>query len=342
MQREIAGKNEVRNRAATLTPPGAAAIAVVRLSGPAVHSFLATHFSGPVAPNHCVHGILRDNQRVIDDPLVVLHTHGADINLHGGQWVVRECLELARRSGFEIIDDATRLPDSIDLIEQEMLAALPQARTEQAIRILLSQPHLWKQIRAQDVQAILQDRSLWWLLNPPRVAIVGIANVGKSTLANQLFGQQRSITANIPGTTRDWVGDWANLDGLPVMLLDTPGQRDSSDPIEQAAIRRSHSQIAKADLVIVVLDPTQPLADQQPLVDRYPNAVLIINKADLSASWTLAGDGPLYTAASTGDGIPQLRQAVLERFDCAELAVERPRWWTPRQLEFLQNIRSTS
>src|SRR4051794_34435589 len=112
-------KDEERNRAALLTPSGAGAIAVVRLSGPAVIDFLARHFSKPVAPYRCVHGTLHDGTRVTDDPVVVLHDHGIDINLHGGEWVVRECLELARRAGFEIVEAPAMLSDTNEIIEQE-------------------------------------------------------------------------------------------------------------------------------------------------------------------------------------------------------------------------------
>ena len=103
---------------------------------------------------------------------------------------------------------------------------------------------------AADLPAILADRSLWWLLHPPRVAIVGRPNVGKSTLANQLFARERSITADLPGTTRDWVGELADVNGLAVMLVDTPGLRDAADPIERAAIAGARGQIAAADLVV--------------------------------------------------------------------------------------------
>src|SRR6185503_2714425 len=97
----------------------------------------------------------------------------------------------------------------------------------------------------------------WWMLHPPRVAIVGEANVGKSTLANQLFAQERSITADLPGTTRDWVGEVANVDGLPVTLVDTPGVRETADEVEREAIARSGEQVAAADLILLVLDATR-------------------------------------------------------------------------------------
>src|SRR5206468_1554210 len=130
-----------------------------------------------------------------------------------------------------LTDDAV---DAQTQFEREMLAHLPLARTELAVRTLLAQPAAWQREKCKTMlSAILGDVALHHLLHPPRVAIIGSANVGKSTIANQLFGQERSITADLEGTTRDWVGEIANIDGLAVMLIDTPGIRQTSDAIER-------------------------------------------------------------------------------------------------------------
>jgi tRNA modification GTPase len=171
------------------------------------------------------------------------------------------------------------------------------------------------------------------MLHPARVAIVGLPNVGKSTLANQLFGQQRSITAAIPGTTRDWVGEFADIDGLPIMLLDTPGQRTSSDLVEQSAIASSHSIIATADLVIVVLDPTQPEVVQLALVQSYEKCITVLNRSDLAPSRFQVD---VTTVATTGVGIDQLRRAVRDRFCSGETTVDQPHCWTVQQFRALK------
>ncbi len=335
------------NRVALLTPHGTAAIAVVRISGPQVARFLHKHFSAKVAENRCVHGILGDDDRIIDDPVIVLSGHGqiADINLHGGEWVVRECFELAERNGFA---PAEQIPDATsDVLEQEMLDALPHARTELAIRTLLNQPALWSQFIKEHsesarpdlqvrVRAILDDRSLHWLLHPPKIAIVGVANVGKSTLANQLFGQQRSITADVPGTTRDWVGDWTSLGGLPILLLDTPGIRDSADAIEQTAIAQSRREIKQADLVILVIDPTQPREAQDSLQKGFASALLVVNKMDLPAKWNADDLHATRIVAVSGAGLDQLQAQIRSRFVSSPTDAHNPSCWTPRQQEILR------
>ena len=405
------------SRAALLTPPGAGAIAVVRLAGPGVAEFLGRHFRGRAKPGQCAHGRLVDGQRIIDDPVVVLHDEDqtADINLHGGEWVVRECLDLAKADGFELVEQCDDLLDAAGTIEREMLAALPMARTEPAVRALLAQPALWAKLgcvtisaansptpgtpgesplspspctqgegrgegksqianpklqipktltltlsRSTErgnksaglggcrapaklpsdravIQRMIDDASLWWMLHPPRVVIVGAANVGKSTLANRLFGQERSITADLPGTTRDWVGDWANLDGLAIHLIDTPGQRQSTDPIEQAAVSQSRHQIEQADLVVIVLDPTRPLAPEQSAVlASYPNALRVTNKSDLPAMWDPRPLAAVPTVATTNQGVDGLRQRIRQHFQCDRFAADDPHWWTARQREILR------
>jgi tRNA modification GTPase len=198
--------------------------------------------------------------------------------------------------------------DADDPLWRDVLAHLPLARTEQALRVLLAQPAAW----ASGARSSADDERLWWLLHPPRVAIVGLPNVGKSTLANQLFAQERSITANLPGTTRDWVGEMANIDGLAVVLVDTPGMRETSDPIERTAIQRSGAEVQRADLVVLVLDASQPVdAEAQRLIDAYPNAIRVWNKADLAAGAPLEG---LSIIATRGVGIDALRSEIRKRF----------------------------
>jgi tRNA modification GTPase len=318
--------------AALLTPPGMAAIAVVRLRGPKVAEFVEAQLSRKPRPDRCVHCRLMDGDRVIDDPVVVLSDDGftLDLNVHGGPWVVRSVLELCRRSGFEIVPAGAPFSDGGSIIEQEMLEAVPLARTPQALRLLLDQPRRWETFEwtPQSTAQVLADRTLWWMLHPPRVAIVGIPNAGKSTLANQLFGQERSITADIPGTTRDYVGDFATIDGLLVMLLDTPGQRHSDDPIELAAITLSRAPIEAADLILLVIDPTQPPAPQQELIQRYPRALHVLNKSDLVAAD--APGGAVATVATTGAGVDALRQRIAAHFGI-DLQSDRPAWWTEDQ-----------
>jgi small GTP-binding protein len=328
----------MKDEVAILTAQGAAAIAVVRIVGPGVESLLTRHFSRQAKPARAVHGELRDGETLIDDPVVVLSQDGlfADINLHGGPWVVEAMLRLAERNGFVRVASTPPLPlisvDADSVIEQEILQYLPLAKTELALRVLLSQREAWKgfdKLAASLVNDLVNDRSLHFLLHPPTVAIVGIPNAGKSTLANQLFAQERSITADLPGTTRDWVGEMANIDGLAVRLIDTPGVRETNDFIEREAIARSLAVIASSELVIVLLDVTQAMEPQRMLLDRYPGALVLANKIDRDRSWN---EMPaILIAANTGEGLDEVRSEIKRFFGCEEMNLQQPRCWTERQ-----------
>jgi tRNA modification GTPase len=321
-----------------MTPPGSAAVAVVRLAGPEAGDFLKRYFDRDVPAGKCVHGTLVEENRIIDDPVVVrVGVDVVDLNLHGGAWVIQATIELAERSGFVRAQDDPGQLDASDSLEREVLGFLPYARTELTIQAILAQPQAWRNAiddPAFDVQRAMEDHALEHLLSLPRIAIVGPANVGKSTLANQLFAQQRSITADVPGTTRDWVGEIANIDGLAVMLVDTPGIRATADSIEQAAIARGAGQIHAADLVVLVLDASRPLEpEQRILIDRFADAVQVINRCDLPAAWDVSSVESVQTVATRGDGIDKLRRAILTRFGCADFRIELPRVWTSRQRE---------
>jgi len=345
--------SDVPSIAMLLTPPGSAAIAVARLTGPQVPGFLEAHFSRKPCPGRCAHGNLTDGEQMIDDPVVVLSDdeHVVDVNLHGGPWVVRSMLELARRGGFVIqVRPTVPLPDeAVDAEyprEREILAHLPLARTELALRELLGQREAWERLEAlpagelsAELAEMRADYSLWWLLHPPRVAIVGAPNVGKSTLANQLFAQQRSITADLPGTTRDWVGEIANVDGLAVLLVDTPGIRLTADPVEAAAIERSGVEIGAADLVLLVLDATRPLAPEQgELRLRFVNALVVVNKSEGPAAWQRGEVAGIETVATSGEGVDAVRAAIRNHFGI-DARRGRAKWWTQDQREQL-NLKS--
>ena len=155
------------------------------------------------------------------------------------------------------------------------------------------------------------------------LAIVGRPNVGKSSLFNRLVERDRAIVTATPGTTRDTVTERISLDGIPLELVDTAGLREGLEEAEQLGIRRSREALADAALVVIVLDATQPLNDEEhrllEAVEGRP-ALVAVNKSDLVRNLPEAerplpdcGDLPtLATSALTGEGIPALRERILE------------------------------
>jgi tRNA modification GTPase len=141
-----------------------------------------------------------------------------------------------------------------------------------------------------------------------RAAIVGKPNVGKSSLLNQLLGRDRAIVSPTPGTTRDTIEETANIRGIPVIFIDTAGLRDSSDFIEQEGIRRSKESLDRADLILHVLDGSEPLADDLSST-AHKKRILIANKCDLPDKLNLR-EPSIPISCSTGAGLEELKDAI--------------------------------
>ena len=145
------------------------------------------------------------------------------------------------------------------------------------------------------------------------LAIVGRPNVGKSSLFNRLLEQDRAIVTDTPGTTRDLVSETAAIGGIPVKLCDTAGIREPAGTVESLGIERSYQAMADADLTLVVVDISRPLETEDvTLMDRAASQgrhLVVGNKCDLAGEEFVAAHP---TSALTGEGIAELRDAILE------------------------------
>jgi tRNA modification GTPase len=151
------------------------------------------------------------------------------------------------------------------------------------------------------------------------LAIVGRPNAGKSSLFNRLVERERAIVTATPGTTRDLVTERISLGGVPLELVDTAGLREGREEAERLGIARSREALADAALVLVVLDATQQLNEEElgllEAVQDRP-ALVVVNKSDLAeatqnAIEVVVGVPAMRTSALTGEGIPQLRERIL-------------------------------
>jgi tRNA modification GTPase len=151
------------------------------------------------------------------------------------------------------------------------------------------------------------------------LAIVGRPNVGKSSLFNRLVERERAIVTATPGTTRDLVTETVSLSGIPVKLVDTAGIRAAYDEAESIGITKSYEALADADLVLVVMDLSQPANEEDArlveMVGTRPR-IVVENKADLANRESrVVGheqNGEVRTSAVTGEGMDELRRQILQ------------------------------
>jgi len=147
--------------------------------------------------------------------------------------------------------------------------------------------------------------------------ILGRPNVGKSSLMNALLGQSRAIVTDVPGTTRDTVEEQMVLGGFPVRLIDTAGVRTTADPVESEGVRRATEKARAADLVLLVVDGSAPLAAEDEMAMELcdpATTLAVINKADLELQCDptfLARFGdPVAVSALSGSGLSVLRDEI--------------------------------
>jgi tRNA modification GTPase len=122
------------------------------------------------------------------------------------------------------------------------------------------------------------------------VVIIGKPNVGKSSLMNALMRETRAIVTEIPGTTRDTISETISLKGIPVRLTDTAGIRETENTIEQIGITRSKASFKQADLILLMLDVSEELSEEDKYIIEHigdKRTILLANKIDLGAKATL-------------------------------------------------------
>jgi len=122
------------------------------------------------------------------------------------------------------------------------------------------------------------------------VVIIGKPNVGKSSLMNALMRETRAIVTEIPGTTRDTIQETISLKGIPIRLTDTAGIRETEDTIEQIGIARSKESFQQADLILMMLDVSEALSEEDKYIIEHigdKRTILLANKIDLGAKATL-------------------------------------------------------
>ena len=327
-----------------LTGPGRSAIATIRVEGDLtaldVPDSLFRAVNGkPVAEfaiNALYFGVWGDP----GEDVVVCRTgdDSLEITCHGGVAAVSRVLaDLAGRGfstmsgGVQLADDALRRSDAQRRVDTSAglhlpLSVLQGARTQRTAEILLEQVSgTWDRFvtqladsRSDDARTLIEQALTRadfgrHLIEPWNVVLCGRPNVGKSSLMNSLAGFTRSIVSEQAGTTRDRVTLETAIDGWPVRITDTAGIRETQNPIEREGVAQTLAAIDEADLVLIVLDRSEPLtAEDYRLLDRQPRRrIVIAHKADLAPAtqdrWPL---DTLAVSSVSGNGIESLLKTI--------------------------------
>jgi len=319
-------KNKDRDRltVALAGPDQPGALGIVQLSGPGARAILNSFFERPLAdrPGKIQLGIFRDGEgNPVDQVLVVqlpLEFECFEITAHGGRRILQRILDTLQHAGAELIDASENIADQFRLsddVAREAYRLLPNVKTTLAVKFLLHQAE--QGIPSNTKEALAFWPAVEFLLKGVTVVLAGPPNAGKSTLLNQLSGQDHALVADQPGTTRDYVQAPADLGGVPVTLVDTAGLGATSDPLAPQARQKTFHQIDAADVLFLVLDGADKKASSQFLKEFQagvvpPRIIVLLNKIDHPGRQFTLDDLNLPSAWPALE-ISALRQINLEK-----------------------------
>lgn len=325
-----------KNIAAMLTPPGRSALATLGILGPDAVPIAQRLFEprfryqGSNLPfDRPLYGYFGTRAR--DD--VVLHVSSTSsppevlLHAHGGPAIVQELLEAIGKCGaFTVPWQEYLLERGESEIKVECMEALAKATTARTAALLLDQYNGALERAFLTLEASHDPRHarrlLSWsalgshLVTGWRLLLLGPANAGKSSLLNALVGFRRANVSNVPGTTRDVIAGETAFDGWPVRILDGPGIRESSDPIEREGMNILESTAPSADLRLLVLDTSTEFEPEWMKLWKIWRPNLVIgNKSDLPCPWREKEKQRLscVVSARSGDGIGALMDLIVKR-----------------------------
>jgi len=210
-----------------------------------------------------------------------------------------------------LIDALAALEAAIDFAEDKSAEEIPAISTQMDLMM-------------ERMQTLLSSyRSARAYTEGIHVVITGKPNVGKSSLLNKLTGRKKAIVTDIPGTTRDLIAETITIDGIPVHLTDTAGIREPRDEIEKEGISLVWESVAGADVVIVMLDVSKPLTDEDKMIidmNHSGNIIAAVNKIDLPRVWEKQSVEHLFplktrfleSSAKSGAGLDDLKKTILD------------------------------
>lgn len=181
-----------------------------------------------------------------------------------------------------------------------------------------------------DIETLLKEADEGRIIRDGlNMVIVGKPNVGKSSMLNTLLKENRAIVTDVPGTTRDIIEEYLNIDGIPIRIIDTAGIREAKDVVEQIGIERSKEKLNQADIVLLMIDSSRPLDEEdmqiiEAVKDR--KTIVVKNKCDLEVKINEEDlkdfNDIILSSTKTGYGIEELKNKIKEIFFNGEVSSE--------------------
>lgn len=297
------------------SPPGRGGVAIIDLRAEhpeSLDAVLAVIAPGsPLPPGRWSARRLAD----LDDGAIArIDDRHAQLMPHGGPAIVRGLAEALQAAGASWRSSPIpgAWPEASDPVEATSLDLLTRAASPAALPVLLRQASAWRTRSGPlDAEELERSARLDRLVHPPLVACIGAPNAGKSSLLNALARTEAAIVSAMPGTTRDRVTRHLDLGGVVVEWIDTPGLRETDDPIERAAIELSLPAIREAVLVVHLTSPDTEDATLPANLTPEEGVLRVMNKVDLGASDGTAAD--LAISATSDRGVADLAREIRAR-----------------------------
>jgi tRNA modification GTPase len=366
--------------AAVMTGKGTGAISTVQVFGNESSTVIKNIFKptgtrpAKFKTGEILLGTICDGAEVIDQ--VTIGCEGAEtfaINCHGNPLIVEMIMQLLRRCGATLLTAEQLLAKiltaqgPVNAIAVEAELARLKAKTIQGAKIIANQvdaglskkAQSWlgqineiplDKVKAEAIQILQESQTAKLIIYGCKAVLTGPPNSGKSTLLNYLAGRQKAIVTDVKGTTRDWVSAECQIDSLSVELIDTAGLDNEfpapKDTIEQAARKKAAEILEQADLVLLVLDnsqPTEQLNDE--FLEKIDNkdVITVLNKSDLPARFDTGRlpetlSNTVQISAKEGTGIEKLKEQIRQTSGVVDFDFQQPACFTGRQEDLLKQL----